>query len=105
MLHRVVIVGAVVAAAGSAGAAAAREAPAAVTITNARAVAATDVTVRAGQGTVAVTRPLAAGSKAALKLPKMSDCIVAVSAAFEDETVAEVDAFDVCRDKTIRFTD
>jgi hypothetical protein len=105
MLHRIVIVGAIVAAAGSAGAAPARKAPAAVTITNARAVAATDVTVRAGQDTVALTRPLAPGSKAALKLPKMRDCLVAVSASFEDETVAEVEAFDVCREKTIRFTD
>ena len=104
MLHRAIVVGAVIAA-GAAAAAPARKAPAAVTIANARAAAATDVAIRIGEGTVTLARPLAPGARAALRLPKMSDCIVAVSAAFEDETVAEVEAFDVCREKTIRFTD
>ena len=104
MLHRAIVVGAVLPA-GAAAAAPARKAPAAVTIANAGAAAATDVAIRIGEGTVTLARPLAPGARAALRLPKMSDCIVAVSAAFEDETVAEVEAFDVCREKTIRFTD
>ncbi len=88
------------------GAAAQSSKPAsALIITNARAVPAADVTIRVGQGAVTLKRPLAPGAKATLRLPKMSGCTVSVFALFEDEGVAEMDEFDVCREKTVRFTD
>ena len=77
----------------------------ALIITNARTVAAADVTVRVGQGAVTLKRPLAPGAKTTLKLPKMSGCTVSIFAIFEDEAVAEMEEFDTCREKTVRFTD
>lgn len=77
----------------------------AVVITNAREVAATDISVEAGGQTVRLAKPLAPKAKATLKLPKMSGCVVAVAAAFEDESTAELPELDVCKDKTVRFTD
>ena len=74
-------------------------------ITNARTVPAADVTVRVGQGAVTLKRPLAPGTKATLKLPKMSGCTVSIFALFEDEGVAEMEEFDTCRERTVRFTD
>ena len=31
--------------------------------------------------------------------------MVSVAAAFEDDFTVELDEFDVCKDKTVRFTD
>lgn len=76
-----------------------------VVITNAREVAATDISVEANGQTVRLAKPLAPKAKATLKLPKMSGCVVAVAAAFEDESTAELPELDVCKDKTVRFTD
>jgi hypothetical protein len=76
----------------------------ALVITNARAVPATDVAISVGADTVRLSKPLAAEAKATLKLPKISGCMVAISASFEDEATVELDEFDVCKEKTIRFT-
>ncbi len=76
-----------------------------VVITNAREVAATDISVDVDGQTVRLAKPLAPKAKATLKLPKMSGCVVAVAAAFEDESTAELPELDVCKDKTVRFTD
>ena len=106
MSHHAIITSAVLALVCAGPAVAQAKKPASsLLITNARAVPTTDVTIRVGQGSVALTKPLAPGAKATLKLPKMTDCIVAVSAMFADESVVEVEAFDICREKTIRFTD
>ena len=77
----------------------------ALSITNARAVSAIEVVVGAGDKTVGLSKPLAPKAKTTLKLPKMTGCTVSVSATFEDESVVEMDDFDVCQEKTIRFTD
>jgi len=77
----------------------------AVLITNAREVAVTDFIVEAGGQTVRLAKPLAPKGKTTLKLPKMSGCIVAVAATFEDESTADLSELDVCKDKTVRFTD
>jgi hypothetical protein len=77
----------------------------AVLITNAREVTVTDISVEAAGQTVRLAKPLAPKAKATLKLPKMSGCIVAVAATFEDESTAELPELDVCKDKTVRFTD
>jgi hypothetical protein len=77
----------------------------ALIIANARAVPAAEVIVRVGHGAVALTQPLAPGVKATLKLPRMTDCMVPIFAMFEDESVMNVEEFDVCQEKTVRFTD
>jgi hypothetical protein len=77
----------------------------AVLITNSREVAVTDIAVEAGGQTVRLAKPLAPKAKTTLKLPKMSGCIVTVAATFEDESTADLSEFDVCKDKTVRFTD
>ena len=79
--------------------------PSALVVTNARAVPATEMAVRFGQGAVSLQRPLAPGAKATLKLPKMTDCMVSVSAVFADESIIDVEELDICREKTIRLTD
>ena len=80
--------------------------PRSLQITNARpAEAATTVAVSAGDQTVALQRPLAPKASATLKLPRMSGCTVTVAATFADESVADLDEFDVCKEKSIRFTD
>lgn len=77
----------------------------ALLITNARAVPAVEVVIGAGEKTVGLPKPLAPKAKATLKLPKVTGCTVSVSATFADESVVEMDDFDVCKEKTIRFTD
>jgi hypothetical protein len=77
----------------------------ALVITNAREVRAIDVAVGANGQTVRLTRPLGPNAKATLKLPKMSGCMVAIAANFEDETAAELGEFDTCQDSTVRLTD
>ena len=77
----------------------------ALSITNARAVPAVEVVIGAGEKTVGLPKPLASKAKTTLKLPKMTGCTVSVSATFEDESVVELDDFDVCKENTIRFTD
>jgi hypothetical protein len=76
-----------------------------VHITNTRDITVTDISVDAGGQTVRLAKPLAPKGKTTLKLPKMSGCIVAVAATFEDESTAELPELDICKDKTVRFTD
>ncbi len=82
-----------------------RAATPSLTITNARAVSAADVAVRIGQGAATLARPLASGDKATLKLPKTAGCTVSIFAMFEDESVVDVEEFDICQKSAIRFTD
>jgi hypothetical protein len=77
----------------------------AVIITNARDVPATDIAIGANGKTVRLAKPLAPKAKATLKLPKMTGCMVAVAATFEDESTAELPELDICKDGTLRLTD
>jgi hypothetical protein len=77
----------------------------AIVITNARDVPATDVAIGANGQTVRLVKPLAPKAKTTLRLPKMTGCIVAVTATFEDESTADFPELDVCRDGSVRFTD
>jgi len=79
--------------------------PSAVVISNARAFPTTEIAIGVGEQSVRLSKPLASKAKTTLKLPKMSGCVVAVAASFEDESTADLGEFDVCRDSTIRFTD
>src|SRR5262245_27123186 len=74
-------------------------------ITNARPVAATTVEVSAGEETVRLSKPLASKASATLRLPKMTGCMVSVSAEFEDESIVELGEVDVCKEKSVRFVD
>jgi hypothetical protein len=76
-----------------------------VIITNARDIPATDVAIGVNGQTVRLTKPLAPKAKTTLRLPKMTGCMVAVAATFEDESTAEFPELDVCQDGTVRFTD
>ena len=77
----------------------------AVTVINASASMATQVTIT-GEGKIVKTaKALAPKARALVKLPRMKGCTVAVAAAFEGEGQVEVGEFNVCKDKTIRFTD
>jgi hypothetical protein len=78
----------------------------AVTVTNASTHTATRI-VMTGEDEQAATvsKPLAPKAKAVVKLPKLKGCTVAVQATFESEGLVDVGEFDVCKDKTIRFTD
>ena len=44
-------------------------------------------------------------ARATLKLPKLQGCTVSVTASFEGGGQVDVGEFDICKDKTIRFTD
>jgi hypothetical protein len=67
----------------------------------------TGVTVvnAAGKSVAGLKKPLEAGKKIAIRLPKNAGCTFAINASFSDD--AEFDQTDVnlCADKTVRFTD
>ena len=79
--------------------------PGAVTIVNASTKAVTEVAITAGDKTASLSKPLAPKTRTAVKLPKMKGCTVSVAATFEGGGKSDADAFDVCREKLIRFTD
>jgi hypothetical protein len=79
--------------------------PRAVTVVNASTKAVTEVAITAGDTTASLAKPLAPKARAAVKLPKMKGCTVSVAATFEGGGKSDADAFDVCKEKLIRFTD
>jgi hypothetical protein len=77
-----------------------------VTVTNASANTALRIVITGDdEKTATVSKPLAPKAKAVVKLPKLKGCTVAVQATFEKEGLVEVGEFDVCKEKSIRFTD
>jgi hypothetical protein len=77
-----------------------------VTLTNASAQTATEVVITGDDDQSAkLAKPLAAKAKASLKLPKLKGCMVHVAAVFDGEGQVDIGDFDVCKEKTIRFTD
>ncbi len=106
MILRIVTATSLLLAATSAIAAPTKPKPvSAVLITNARGVPATDVAIGANGQTVRLAKPLAPNAKTTLKLPKMTGCMVAVAATFEDDATAEFPELDICKDRTLRLTD
>ena len=79
--------------------------PGAVTVVNASTKAVTEVAITAGDKTASLSKPLAPKTRAAVKLPKMKGCTVSVAAIFEGGGKSDADAFNVCQEKLIRFTD
>ena len=79
--------------------------PGAVTIVNASTKAVTEVAITAEDKTASLSKPLAPKARTAVKLPKMKGCTVSVAASFEGGGRSDADAFNVCQEKLIRFTD
>ena len=72
---------------------------------NASAKTLTTVAITAGDKTTTLSKPLAPKARTAVKLPKLKGCTVSVAATFEEGGKSDADAFNVCKEKLIRFTD
>src|SRR4051812_11476196 len=79
--------------------------PSSVTVINATANTATGIVITAGDKTTKLSKPLAPKARATVKLPKMKGCTVSVAATFEGGGKSDAETFDVCKEKSIRFTD
>ena len=79
--------------------------PRAVTVVNASAKTVTGVIITAGDRTATLSKPLAPKARASVKLPTMKGCTVSVAATFEGGGKSGADAFDICKERLIRFTD
>jgi hypothetical protein len=79
--------------------------PSAVTVINATANTATGIVITAGDKTTKLSKPLAPKGRATVRLPKMKGCTVSVAATFEGGGKSDAETFDVCKEKSIRFTD
>jgi hypothetical protein len=79
--------------------------PGAVTVVNASAKTVTEVAITAGDKTATLSKPLAPKGRTAVKLPMLKGCTVSVAATFDGGSKSGADAFDVCKEKLIRFTD
>ncbi len=76
-----------------------------MTVVNASAKTVTEVAITAGAKTATLAKPLAPKARTAVKLPKLKGCTVSVAASFEGGGKSDADAFNVCKEKLIRFTD
>lgn len=65
----------------------------------------TDIEVTSGSETIKLGKALAPGEKAQLKLPALKSCASTVSATFANAEAADTSDYDLCKDKTLRFTD
>ena len=74
-------------------------------MTNASKNMASEVVISGEEQTVKVGKPLAPKAKATVKLPKLKGCIVSVAATFAGEGEVDASEFNVCKEKTIPFTD
>lgn len=52
-----------------------------------------------------LSKPVAPQKKAVLKLPAFKSCTVSVSATFEGQAASEASELDICKEKSIRFTE
>ena len=79
--------------------------PSSVTVINATANTATGLVITAGEKTTTLSKPLAPTGCATVRLPKLKGCTVSVAATFDGGSKSDADAFDVCKERLIRFTD
>jgi hypothetical protein len=77
----------------------------ALTVVNASPNTALDIIVTADEQIARLGKPLAPKAQASLKLPKLKGCTVSVMAMFQGGGQAEVGELDVCKEKSIRFTE
>jgi hypothetical protein len=77
-----------------------------VTLTNASGQTAKQIVITGDDDKSAkLAKPLPPKAKANLKLPKLKECMVHVAAVFEGEGQVDIGDFDICKERTIRFTD
>lgn len=76
-------------------------------VTNARTSAVTglQITNSAGKVMGSIKKPLEAGKKITLTLPKKAGCLFTVNASFADDSEFDPSEVDLCVDKNVRFTD
>lgn len=83
--------------------------PAQVTVTNARTAPLTTLEIATGGEQPRVvgklSRPLAPGKTATVKLDKPQGCSFSVLGRFSDEVENEQEDWNLCQNRTIRFTD
>jgi hypothetical protein len=78
----------------------------AVIVTNGRNGTATEVVITGDDDKATkVTKKLPPKGKLTVKVPKQAGCLVQVAATFENEGEVEFGELDICKEKTIRFTD
>ena len=76
-----------------------------VTLTNATGQTAKEVVIMAEDQSAKLTKPLAPKAKTTMKMPKIKGCMVSVAAVFEGEGQVDIGEFDICKERTIRFTE
>lgn len=75
-------------------------------LTNARPATVTGFELsREGKKFAAIKKPLEAGKKITIKLPKNAGCEFVVNVAFSDEAEFEETQVNLCADKTVRLID
>ena len=88
--------------------AAAKKIPVSIVVQNDRSVELTQMALAAaGAETVVVAslkKPLPAGKKTSFGVKGLKSCLVSISAVFGDDGSADTE-MDICKDKTVRFTD
>ena len=77
----------------------------ALTVVNASGNTALDVIIEGENQSARLGKPLAPKAQASLKLPKLKGCTVSVVGMFQGGGKVEVEEFDVCKEKLIRFTE
>jgi hypothetical protein len=68
-------------------------------------VTAVSVTSAAGKQVATLKKPLEAGKKISIKLPKGAGCTFAINASFSDDAEFDQSEVNLCTDKTVRFTE
>jgi len=63
------------------------------------------IVITAEDATASTSKPLGPKARTTLKLPKIQGWTVSVAASFAGVGQVEVGEFDICKDRTIRFTD
>lgn len=74
-------------------------------VINATANTATEIVITTGDKTTKLSKPLAPKARATVRLPKMKGCTVSVEATFEGGGKSDAETFDVCKERSIRFTE
>ena len=64
-----------------------------------------DVIIEGEDQSARLGKPLAPKAQAILKLPKLKRCTVSVTAMFQGAGNTEVEEFDICKEKSIRFAE
>ena len=77
----------------------------ALSIANDSTTTVSEIEVTAEGKTARLSRPLAPKAKTSLKLPTLKACLVTVTTSFEGAAEADTTSQDICKDRTIRFTD